>query len=145
MTSTMSAFAQVGHEIDAISVFISYDIIRLFSEGLYKSPHKAIEELVSNSYDAGAGRVHVLLPDPQNGDTPLSPLWVIDDGHGMNADGFHQLWRVADSDKTDAISIQWASSHWAIRHRKARRLRSCMASHAPQSCPRSFPLDSDGF
>ena len=102
MTSAMSDFADVGDEVGEISVFISYDIIRLFSEGLYKSPHKAIEELVSNSYDAGAGSVHVLLPDPQNEVTPLSPLWVIDDGHGMNADGFHQLWRVADSDKTDA-------------------------------------------
>ena len=102
MTSAISDFARAGDEIDEISVSISYDIIRLFSEGLYKSPHKAIEELVSNSYDAEAGRVHVLLPDPENGTGPLSPLWVIDDGHGMNAAGFHQLWRVADSDKADA-------------------------------------------
>lgn len=102
MPSAISDFAHAGDEIGKISVSISYDIIRLFSEGLYKSPHKAIEELVSNSYDAEARRVHVLLPDPENGTNSLSPLWVIDDGHGMNIDGFHQLWRVADSDKTDA-------------------------------------------
>ncbi len=102
MTSTISEFAHTGSEVEKLSVSISYDIIRLFSEGLYKSPHKAIEELVSNSYDAGAGHVHVLLPDLDNGDTPLSPLWVIDDGHGMDADGFQQLWRVADSAKTRA-------------------------------------------
>ena len=102
MTSAMSDFALAGDEVDEISVFISYDIIRLFSEGLYKSPHKAIEELVSNSYDAEAGRVHILLPDSQDGVKPLSPLWVIDDGHGMNSEGFHQLWRVADSAKTNA-------------------------------------------
>ena len=102
MTSANPEFASAGEQIDIIPVRISYDIIRLFSEGLYKSPHKAIEELVSNSYDAQAGCVHVLLPDPGDGDTSLSPLWVIDDGHGMNADGFRQLWRVADSDKADA-------------------------------------------
>ena len=27
---------------DAIEVWISYEIIKLFSEGLYQSPHKAI-------------------------------------------------------------------------------------------------------
>ncbi len=102
MTATVSDLSHVGDEVAEIPVSISYDIIRLFSEGLYKSPHKAIEELVSNSYDAGAGHVHVLLPDVQNGATALSPLWVIDDGHGMNTAGFHQLWRVADSPKTDA-------------------------------------------
>ena len=31
---------------------------------------------------------------------PTSPLWVIDDGVGMDAPGFHQLWRIADSNKT---------------------------------------------
>ena len=100
MPTTISDFANAGHEVGEISVSISYDIIRLFSEGLYKSPHKAIEELVCNSYDAGAKHVYVLLPDQDRGDAPLSRLWVIDDGHGMTADGFHQLWRVADSAKT---------------------------------------------
>lgn len=102
MNSDILDFERAGNEINKIPVSISYDIIRLFSEGLYKSPHKAIEELVSNSYDAGASRVHVLLPDPVDGMELLSPLWVIDDGHGMNVDGFHQLWRVADSDKANA-------------------------------------------
>ena len=102
MTATMPDFADAGEQIDVIPVRISYDIIRLFSEGLYKSPHKAIEELVSNSYDAQAGCVHVLLPDPGDEDTSLSPLWVIDDGHGMSVDGFRQLWRVADSEKANA-------------------------------------------
>lgn len=102
MSSDILDFERAGDEIDEISVSISYDIIRLFSEGLYKSPHKAIEELASNSYDAGARRVHVLLPDPENGTGSLSPLWVIDDGHGMNVSGFRQLWRIADSDKANA-------------------------------------------
>lgn len=108
-----------------IPVHISYEIIRLFSEGLYQSPQKAVEELVSNSYDAGAGQVHVLLPDPDYGmaeagaaadaadyaeegvapdEGDLPPLWVIDDGSGMDGDGFTQLWRVADSHKAGSPS-----------------------------------------
>ena len=95
-----SAFASAGQEVAEIPVSLNYDIIRLFSEGLYKSPHKAIEELVSNSYDAGAERVHVLLPEEPEGEAgSLAPLWVIDDGHGMDVDGFRQLWRVAESNK----------------------------------------------
>lgn len=119
-----------------IPVHISYEIIRLFSEGLYQSPQKAIEELVSNSYDAGATAVHVLLPRPEEEpvrageaegaatgdelvtntdastesegeegeeDHDLPPLWVIDNGTGMDASGFAQLWRVADSAKADAV------------------------------------------
>lgn len=88
--------------IDEIPVRISYEIIRLFSEGLYQSPHKAVEELVSNGYDAGAREVHVLLPEGGEAESDtLPPLWVIDDGHGMDADGFRQLWRVADSNKAE--------------------------------------------
>ena len=94
------AFAGAGREVGQIPVPVNYDIIRLFSEGLYKSPHKAIEELVSNGYDAGAKRVHVLLPEePGDATDSLAPLWVIDDGHGMDANGFRQLWLVAESNK----------------------------------------------
>lgn len=82
-----------------IPVHISYEIIRLFSEGLYQSPQKAIEELVSNSYDAGASTVHVLLPREPEESHSFPPLWVIDNGEGMNPSGFTQLWRVADSAK----------------------------------------------
>ena len=103
MAANDPAFASAGREIEQIPVSVNYDIIRLFSEGLYKSPHKAIEELVSNGYDAGAERVHVLLPEPpDNASGSLAPLWVIDDGHGMDVDGFRQLWRVAESKKNGA-------------------------------------------
>ncbi len=100
MSTPIQDIANVGTEIQPISVPINFDIIRLFSEGLYRSPHKAIEELVSNGYDANAQCVHVLLPEDSESE---SMLWVIDDGHGMNADGFCQLWRVADSNKNGAI------------------------------------------
>lgn len=98
------AFASAGRELDKIPVPVNYDIIRLFSEGLYRSPHKAVEELVSNGYDAGAERVHVLLPEEPGDATDSAPLWVIDDGHGMDADGFRQLWRVAESKKNGPSS-----------------------------------------
>lgn len=106
MARNIPDIAQEGEELEQISVHLTYDIIRLFSEGLYRSPHKAVEELVTNGYDAGAERVHILLPPASsNGHVPIAPLWVIDDGHGMDADGFHQLWRVADSNKTNAMPL----------------------------------------
>lgn len=90
-----------------IPVEISYEIIRLFSEGLYQSPQKAIEELVSNSYDADATAAHVLLPRPADeGNERLPTLWVIDDGTGMDEGGFFQLWRVADSQKANVDPSQ---------------------------------------
>ena len=93
-----------GNEVRPIAVTISYDIIRLFSDGLYRSPHKAIEELVSNSYDAGAEDVRVILPESDrsaDSERGLDPLWVIDNGCGMDAEGFKQLWVVAQSKKGD--------------------------------------------
>lgn len=101
----VAALIAQGHSsAERIPVRISYEIIRLFSEGLYQSPQKAIEELVSNSYDAGAQSVHVLLPREPEDAQPLPPLWVIDDGSGMDAAGFFQLWRVADSAKAAIVA-----------------------------------------
>ena len=89
----------VGEIAREINVKINFDIIKLFSEGLYQSPHKAIEELVSNSYDAGASRTHILLPEKQQNTT--ESLWVIDDGCGMDGDGLDTLWQVARSPKVE--------------------------------------------
>ena len=95
---------KLDQEVERIPVRISYDIIRLFSEGLYKSPHKALEELVSNSYDADAKNVRVVLPKRNTEDTTPADstdfLWVVDDGSGMDVAGFRDLWRVADSKKS---------------------------------------------
>ena len=46
-------FSSAGHETEKIDIRLIYRIVRLFSEGLYASPNKAIEELVANSFDAG--------------------------------------------------------------------------------------------
>ena len=90
-------FASKGTTAGEISVKISYRIIQLFSEGLYASPNKAIEELVSNSFDAGAENVHVIL-SPDLGDDDASVV-VIDDGEGMDADGLANHWIIGQSQK----------------------------------------------
>ena len=68
-------FYNIGPKKSDIEVRISYRIIQLFSEGLYSSPNKAIEELVSNAFDAGATSVHVILPadNRQNVEEDLTP------------------------------------------------------------------------
>ena len=102
MNTQGSLFESLGDVVEEIPVHISYEIIHLFSEGLYKSPHKAIEELVTNSYDANAKRVHILLPEAdQDGVNAILPLWVIDDGDGMDVEGFRRLWRIAESNKAN--------------------------------------------
>ncbi len=60
---------------------------------------------MTNGYDADARAVHVLLPDeaPDSSSGP-APLWVIDDGHGMDEAGFRKLWRIAQSDKAEVPS-----------------------------------------
>jgi hypothetical protein len=87
----------IGKKIASIDVRISYRIIQLFSEGLYSSPNKAIEELVSNSFDAGATNVHIILaPDLISTDATIA---VIDDGEGMDESGLRAHWLIGVSDK----------------------------------------------
>ena len=82
---TNVAFETVGRQTDTIDVKISHRIIQLFSEGLYSSSNKAVEELVSNSFDAGAQNVHVILsPDLRDADATIV---VLDDGEGMDVAG----------------------------------------------------------
>lgn len=92
-------FIRSGKETGKIPVRISYRIIELFSEGLYASPNKAIEELVSNAFDAGATNVHVILsPDRTVSDAFIA---VIDDGTGMQPDDLRQHWLIGVSNKRD--------------------------------------------
>lgn len=93
----MFEFLQTGKQVDKIDVLISYRIIHLFSEGLYSSPNKAIEELVVNSFDAGATDVHVILPPSFVADD--ATIVVIDNGTGMDIDGLKKHWIIGVSDK----------------------------------------------
>ena len=81
-------------EEDIVEVDISYDIIRQVSAQLYTNPRKAIEELVCNSYDAGANVCHVTLPVDASGS-----LMVLDNGKSMDLNGLKELWKVAYSPK----------------------------------------------
>ena len=90
-----SLFEKAGSTTDQIDVKISHRIIQLFSEGLYSSPNKAVEELVSNSFDAGARNVHIILsPDLREANATIV---VIDDGEGMNNEGLKQHWIIGQS------------------------------------------------
>jgi hypothetical protein len=77
-----------------VAVEIDIDIIRQMSLQLYTNPRKAIEELVSNSYDAGASECYVSTP---HGAT--DHLVVLDNGSGMTLQGLKALWMVATSPK----------------------------------------------
>lgn len=90
-------FASIGTETDTIDVRLSYKIVKLFSEGLYASPNKAIEELVANSFDAGAQRVAVL--HSANLHAQAATIAVVDDGQGMDVVGLKQHWLIGVSNK----------------------------------------------
>lgn len=90
-------FAAAGRLVDHVNVAISYGIIERFSEGLYSSPNKTFEELVTNSYDAGAKKVWVSLPNDLKNSS--SAIVVLDDGESMDLDGLRDLWRIGESRK----------------------------------------------
>lgn len=100
---TSPSFATVGAETEKIDVRLSYRIVRLFSEGLYASPNKAIEELVANAFDAGARRVAVFLPADFHDQG--AAIAVLDDGEGMNAEGLKQHWLIGKSLKRDLSKL----------------------------------------
>lgn len=99
-------FVGGGERVDAIQVRISYSIIDRFSEGLYSSPNKAFEELVSNSYDAGARRVWVQVPDDLEAEG--TALAVIDDGASMDLEGLRELWEIGISHKREPGAAEHA-------------------------------------
>ncbi|MBE7172497.1 MAG: ATP-binding protein [Williamsia sp.] len=90
-------FQKIGKRIDDIPVKISYRIIELFSGGLYSSPNKAFEELVSNSYDAKATKVVVSVPTDRLKEK--ATLWVCDNGDSMDRKGLKSLWNIGESTK----------------------------------------------
>jgi hypothetical protein len=116
-------YSTAGTETEKIDVRLSYGIVRLFSEGLYASPNKAIEELVANSFDAGARRVSVLLPADFN--EQGATIAVIDDGEGMDSGGLKTHWLIGKSLKRALAKLprgrQQIGTVW---YREACNLRS---------------------
>lgn len=96
-------FASLGKAAGKIDVRLSYRIVELFSEGLYASPNKALEELVANAFDAGALHVQILLSAQLEAQD--ATIVVIDDGEGMDAKGLRQHWLIGRSNKRDLASL----------------------------------------
>jgi HSP90 family molecular chaperone len=96
-------FTTQGSSAGTIDVRLSYKIVELFSEGLYASPNKAIEELVANSFDAGAQKVGVFLPVDFHAQG--ATIAVVDDGEGMDADGLKQHWLIGVSNKRNLSEL----------------------------------------
>lgn len=92
-----SAIATVGVPVSEVAVSIGPSFLQLFSEQLYSSPNKAFEELVSNSWDAGATAVYIGMAADL--DKPAAAVWVLDNGESMDGDGIELLWKVAYSTK----------------------------------------------
>lgn len=93
----VAEFASHGEHVGSVPVRISYGIIERFSEGLYSSPNKTFEELITNSYDAGARRVWVYLSADLSSSS--ASLVVVDDGESMDLEGLTNLWRIGESRK----------------------------------------------
>jgi len=83
----------------SVRVRMSLTIIERFSEGLYSSPNKAFEELVSNSYDAGAQQVWVVMPGDLT--APGARIITVDDGDSMDLAGLQDLWQIGESRKRE--------------------------------------------
>ena len=87
----------IGTTISQISVEISTRFLEQFSEQLYSSPQKAFEELISNSWDAGANSVDIRIPDDLA--DAQATITVLDNGVSMDTDGLCELWHIAFSPK----------------------------------------------
>jgi len=85
----------VGSQVDTVNINIDYAIVKHFSEHLYSSPNKAIEELVSNGFDAFATRCYVYVP----GEHVQNRVIVWDDGLSMDTLGLQAMWQIARSPK----------------------------------------------
>lgn len=85
----------VGRKRGEVELEIDYAIVRHFSEHLYGSPNKAVEELVANGFDAVAAIAYVYVPGPLIQDRVV--VW--DDGESMDEAGIKAMWKIARSPK----------------------------------------------
>lgn len=92
---------EVGQPVDEVKIDIDHAIIRHFSENLYSSPNKAIEELVSNGFDALATACYVYVP----GDHVQERVLVWDNGLSMDPAGMQAMWTIARSPKGEGSRV----------------------------------------
>ena len=107
MISDDLADQKFGERAEVLQVLLSNELVHLLSDQLYQSPLKAIEELVVNSYDAGADVCRLFVPDSTESTRPDGRHFVaiFDDGTGLSSSGMTNLWHVGKSNKrTDEIA-----------------------------------------
>ncbi|RQY10998.1 ATP-binding protein [Burkholderia stagnalis] len=85
------------------TVALTNELVGLLSSQLYRTPIKAVEELVVNSFDADASECYVAVPSPDGFASGNSSrvVAVLDDGLGMDATGLLALWEIGKSRKRD--------------------------------------------
>ncbi len=88
-----------GTHVGDIDVQMSTRFLEHFSKQLYKSPQKALEELITNGWDAGATFIDVFIPDELENEKAY--IYVFDNGASMDEGGLHYLWQIADSNKAN--------------------------------------------
>lgn len=132
----------LGEAIDEVVLEIDYAIVRHFSEHLYGSPNKAVEELVANSFDAMASRVRVYVPG-QYTDHPL--VW--DDGDSMDVAGLQAMWKIARSDRDQPIGKDRVASPEPRPSRQSDppRSRACPSESRRGGCCRTVQTDPAFF
>ena len=91
-----------AYHVDDVVMHVDYQIIEHFSEHLYKSPNKAIEELVANGFDAFATEVQIFTPGPYTANRVI--VW--DNGESMDVEGLKKLWWIARSPKANGHRIE---------------------------------------
>lgn len=92
----LSEFRENAVQEDSFDVPVKYGFVDQFSNHLYSSPRRAIEELVCNGYDAGATKCYVSTPNDEE-----DSLQVLDNGKSMNKEGLETLWNIAGGEKKE--------------------------------------------
>ena len=90
------AVTHVGEPAGELTVSLSNELVSLLSEQLYRSPIKAVEELVVNSFDAEAKFCRIYIPRTAE---HRRAVLVYDDGIGMDYVGLTDLWQIGRSNK----------------------------------------------
>jgi len=96
-SATVALVKSSGKSEGSFPIEVGSRFIELFSENLYSSPNKAFEELVANSWDAGATGVYIHIPQATSRDKDA--VWVLDNGVSMDFEGLKLLWTITSGHK----------------------------------------------
>ncbi len=73
--------------IKQIDMMVAAKIIQLVASGIYRTPANALKELISNSFDADATKVDVLIDIDENNER-VNSIIIKDNGLGINPSDF---------------------------------------------------------